>query len=292
VAVDGWINFGAHVGSTWNNSTVLLKANKRIAVLWDDLTTVSPIGDIYVDASVSGQVTFRWQGQLEFGGQPVNFSTTLFDDGTIRMDYGAGNTNLTPTIGISAGDNVRFLLSSYNGATQLTNADSVIIKPQNLPLGVTLSSGGVLSGTPLKAGTFMPIFELKDAGGRTDTETIALTVTAQVFGDFDGDTDVDADDLAQFRICYTGDDGGPVTSTCSPGDSDSDTDVDCTDWQAFRAAFFASSGYWPTLSVDEFVQVLLDPDADEVLRCMADMDLNALNDGQDIRLYVTTVLGG
>ena len=57
---------------------------------------------------------------------PVNFSAVLFNDGRIRFDYGAGNTNLTPTVGISMGDGLHYLLvPGYNGAAGLTGAGSV-----------------------------------------------------------------------------------------------------------------------------------------------------------------------
>jgi len=52
-------------------------------------------------------------------------------------------------------------------------------------------------------------------------------------GDFDGDGDVDDADLAQFEICYTGVDGGPVAPGCEPGDFDGDSDIDCDDWDQF-----------------------------------------------------------
>jgi hypothetical protein len=49
----------------------------------------------------------------------------LFVDGRIRFDYGPGNTNLTPTIGISRGNGVDYLLASYDGLATLTNAASI-----------------------------------------------------------------------------------------------------------------------------------------------------------------------
>lgn len=56
-------------------------------------------------------------------------------------------------------------------------------------------------------------------------------------GDFDFDGDVDFDDLAALRGCYTGEDAGPITPDCYPGDFDFDLDIDRDDYFAFREAF-------------------------------------------------------
>lgn len=60
---------------------------------------------------------------------------------------------------------------------------------------------------------------------------------AGVPGDFDGDGDVDEDDLAEFELCYTGPDGGPLEPGCEPGDFDGDGDIDCDDWDQFLKAW-------------------------------------------------------
>jgi len=45
-----------------------------------------------------------------------------------------------------------------------------------LPAGITLSSAGVVSGTPTQAGSFSPVFTVTDSANRTASRTIALTV--------------------------------------------------------------------------------------------------------------------
>ena len=61
----------------------------------------------------------------EFDDSDVNFSVTLYDDSEIQFHYGAGNTNLSPTVGISRGDDRFYILSAYDGASTLTSSDSV-----------------------------------------------------------------------------------------------------------------------------------------------------------------------
>lgn len=201
VGSDGWLNFGPHVGSTWNNSTVLLQFNKRIAPLWDDLRTDQG-GNIFVDSSSPGRVTFRWAAKTFTGGFPANFACTLFADGSIRFDYGGGNTGLTPTIGISQSDQVRYLLASYNGTAALTNADSLLIRPLRLPFGLSLAGNGEISGVPTAAGVQEALFEVRDDRDRTDMRRLSIAILPQVPGDFDDDGDVDGDDFARLLLAY------------------------------------------------------------------------------------------
>lgn len=46
-----------------------------------------------------------------------------------------------------------------------------------LPPGLTLSTGGVISGTPTSLGTFSPTFRVQDSGGRSATKQLSLTIT-------------------------------------------------------------------------------------------------------------------
>ncbi|HKQ50575.1 MAG TPA: S8 family serine peptidase [Phycisphaerae bacterium] len=290
IATDGWINFGPYDGATYTNSTTLLAANKRIAVMWDDLKTNVVGGDIFIDTTVTGQVTIRWQGTVRAGGAPANCSAILFDDGRIQMHYGAGNTGMTPTVGVSLGDNATYTLFNYDGDAALTNADSVEVQLSELPPGISLSSSGLVSGTPTATGLFKPIFHIVDQSARTDTRKIPLNIPVLMFGDFDGDFDVDAPDFDQFRLCFTGPEG-VIGPECERGDSDGDGDVDCEDWREFRDAFFASSGYTPALPIDDFVAVLLeDMDATDADRCLADTNDDDINDGEDIQPHTDALL--
>jgi uncharacterized protein YhjY with autotransporter beta-barrel domain len=47
-----------------------------------------------------------------------------------------------------------------------------------LPAGLTLSSAGVISGTPTQAGSFNPVFTVTDSANRTASRTIAVNVSA------------------------------------------------------------------------------------------------------------------
>lgn len=292
IASDGWINFGSYVGSISNNSEVVLRYNKRIAVLWEDFTTVG--GNVYADDSMPGEITIRWAGVTRIGLNPVNFSATLFDDGRIRFDYGSGNVmDNPPTIGVSAGDQVapqRYFISSYDTAMNIGDVNSLLLDYSRLPPGLVMNAQGLITGTPTEEGTFSPLFKVIDDSAREDLKSLQLVVSSDMFGDFDGDNDVDDADLAQFEACFTGEDGGMYEPICAAGDADSDNDIGCTDWLAFQDAYANSQGYAPTMDVTLFLAVLLGDEDGEFELCFADMNHDGLNDGRDIALYVAAAL--
>lgn len=180
VCSNGFLDFTSS-SAPYSNSTSGLTSAVRIAPLWDDLETDQQTDhDIYIDTGTSGQVTIRWQGatySYTGTGYPVNVAVTLYSDGRIRFHYGDGNTNLTPTIGISRGTGSEYTLSSYNGLATLTNSNShEFIRPASLPAGMSLSGAGVLSGTPTELGTFSPTFRVTDGMSRSDQKTLSLVV--------------------------------------------------------------------------------------------------------------------
>jgi parallel beta-helix repeat protein len=135
VSTNGFLQVG-NATQAFNgvNSLAEFIAYPRIAPLWDDLRTDTPGSDIYVDSSIANQITVRWQATLKSDGSPVNAAVTLFSTGAIRFDYGAGNANLSPTVGISMGNNNTYRLASYDGMTNLNSAKSLSF---NLLPGVT-----------------------------------------------------------------------------------------------------------------------------------------------------------
>jgi hypothetical protein len=178
-----------------------LAANPRLAVLWDDLRTDRG-GDVYIDESVPGQVTIRWDAVTRSGEYPCNFSMTLFDDSRVRYDYGDGNTPITATVGVSSGDGERYMLSMYDAQPDLGNVNSMLIDFSRLPPGLEMSADGVITGTPLVERTFYPVFHVEDDSARIDEKTIPLTVTSGLPGDCDGDGDVDLSDFSTFSVCF------------------------------------------------------------------------------------------
>jgi hypothetical protein len=299
IGTDGWINFGAYVGSTYNNSTAALKLNKRIAVMWDDLRTDKAGGDIFVETSIPRQITFRWSAATRnsLGNTPCNFSATLHDDGRIRFAYGAGNTPLTPTVGVSAGDNSRYFLASYDAATNLGNANPLAIDYSRLPTGLSMDANGVVTGTPVDSGIYYPLIIIQDQRGRTDQKVIPFVVNIVLPGDFDGDEVIGLTDYLMFMDTYGLCDGDE--DFLHAADFDADGCITLVDFQYWLLAYrefignpLASAPLMPgdfdrdydvdTADVWEFVPCLGGPDGVLSQECsQGDMDADGAVDLRD-----------
>ena len=164
VSTEGYIQFeGPDFPSGNANGDAEFLRNRRVAPMWDNINVSPTLADgVFVDATVAGQVKFTWRGVNEANGQPVNFSAVLMSDGRMRFDYGAGNTGLTPTAGVSFGDGLRALrVAGYDGAAALTNAPSV---------DVGFVPGFVDVGA----------YEFRGSSGDTTPPTVTATVPAAV----------------------------------------------------------------------------------------------------------------
>ena len=129
VSMHGYLQFGAASDPDDANTLDDLINNRRIAPLWYDLSPMNYGDDIYVDISVPDEVTVRWQtsnGWQSPGWGVVNAAVTLYSTGQIAMHYGPGNTNMTPTVGISAGDGLNYIVSTYDGQASLTDGNSIL----------------------------------------------------------------------------------------------------------------------------------------------------------------------
>lgn len=230
ISSNGLLSFEGGNSSWWNSDDSLISGT-QIAPLWDDLRTDRG-GDIYIDDSVAGQVTIRWDVVTYSSELPVNVSCTLYENGRIHFHYGSGNASLSPTIGVSNGDEINYLLASYNNAPSLTDADSLqIAPPAPLPDGMSITPDGVIEGTPTEFGAFEPRVRVIDSLGRMDERIFQLTILEEgTPGDLTGDGVVNADDLfvllGQWGAC----------ANC-PEDLDGDDDVDADD-------LFILLGFW------------------------------------------------
>jgi subtilisin family serine protease len=225
VCSNGFLDFSSEA-SPYQNSNDGLIINNRICPLWDDLRTDRG-GDIYIDDSVAGQVTFRWDTVTYSGENQCHHSCTLFADGKIEFNYGPGNTPLTPTVGVSSGDGTRYTLSQYNNAQTLTNADSLRqLPPSDMPDGMYLTTDGQLAGTPTEFGTFEPVVKVTDSLDRSDIKQLTLVIEEEggVVGMWPPDGAIDARQPSEpdgsepvgwdyFDVTYAGD-----VNTLEPGD--------------------------------------------------------------------------
>ena len=144
------------------------------------------------------------------------------EDGTdYRVDWGDGNNvqpgyvNSPPMLRLYTG---QCLISAgglplatagtpYSGQLSLApgcaGAATWQVTECDLPLGLTLSPSGAVTGTPLAAGTWS--FKVQATiGAATTTRNLGIEVQAGSEADFDLDGDVDLLDFHVFSLAYTG----------------------------------------------------------------------------------------
>jgi len=152
---------------------------KMIAGMWDDLdlrTSRRADADVYMVQPGAGRIIFRWQG-VQFGdginGDPINFEIELRNDGTVITRYGAGNINLLPVVGISAGEPDAYVvdaLTSELSPKSLTNAPSAVFTPRAL----VQFNGANFS---VNEGALHADIILSRSGDTTSSATLSLTTS-------------------------------------------------------------------------------------------------------------------
>ncbi len=128
----------------------VLNTFMMIAGMWDDIRTdggvLNPASrttdDVYIVQPNADTIIFRWQGvtfdtplsaSTSRGENPIEFEIELRRDGNIKVRYGAGNTRLTPVVGISGGEPEAYVVTQYtakNRLINLTNAATVTFAPR------------------------------------------------------------------------------------------------------------------------------------------------------------------
>ena len=162
VSSNGFLQLGGSTNATDPSNTIdELTRYTRIAPLWDDLTTAGVDDDIFVDESMPGEVTIRWDATNVVDGSDVNVAVTLLAGGEIAFHYGPGNTGLTPTIGLSQGGGRNLLLSTYDGSGSLTEVETAHfgLVPGHADIGA---------------------YEFRGSSTDTDPPTVLATVPAEV----------------------------------------------------------------------------------------------------------------
>jgi hypothetical protein len=107
--------------------------------------------------------------------QTVSFSMTV---ATIADDLSLLSVTSTSLSQGQVGASYALTLSASGG----TPGYSWTMASGSLPAGLTLSSGGVISGTPTASGTFGFSVEVTDSGSPAQTQTVSLSLTISAAG--------------------------------------------------------------------------------------------------------------
>lgn len=219
VGDNGYLVFGTAApatgadGDAWNATPDRLDDYRMIAPCWVDLLILPEYADTGIWLQRDGNsITIRWSGRdYDHSDAVVNVSVTLFATGQIICRYGTiqtsnrvviglGDANAHPSIVVYSQDKWKTGISAWSGA------DDLVLTPQgDLPAGLSLSSTGVLSGTPTTAGTFTFLATVADTAGNTDTATFTIEVLPTIDPDGNGDGDVGTDEiLAYIEHWYAG----------------------------------------------------------------------------------------
>lgn len=154
VCSNGFLDF-TNNASSYLNSTNTFKSRIMIAPLWDDLITNGSSQqdeDIYIDTPTPESISFRWLAERYETGDPVNVEVILYKDGQIQFNYGPGNINLSPTVGISGGDGTNYHAATCDGISSLDQVQTVLFEPleHSYSFTISLDLGWNLISLPLK----------------------------------------------------------------------------------------------------------------------------------------------
>jgi subtilisin family serine protease len=151
VCSNGYLDFSSSACS-YMNSDQAFKSRQMIAPAWDDLTTGGVTrrdADIFIHSPSKDSICFRWAAERYETGRFVNVEVVLSDNGNIQFNYGPGNTDLLPTIGISNGTGQGYQFAAHHTADTLEQVPSVLFSPVKHAFTIALEGGWNLISLPL-----------------------------------------------------------------------------------------------------------------------------------------------
>lgn len=174
VDTHGVIRFG-EAGSDWSPGVEKFRRTRMIAAMWEDFLSYGDEVQLYLDKTAE-RVIIRW-----YANNDLNCAATLYPDGRVRFQYGEGN-EYVGLIGVSSGDGSSYALASRSSAISMNRADDILFSPEsNMPIGITLSSEGVLTGAPQFVGSRDIAVAVSDAYGAIASKVLSLEVAPNPF---------------------------------------------------------------------------------------------------------------
>lgn len=154
-------------------------------------------------------------------------------------DWNGENGNVT-TVGSTTSESPWGAFDMAGNVMDMTETLGTPIPPnppgQPDPLPTRIARGGDFAspGIIMSSSSGFAI----DLNMVAEAANVGFRVAATVcLGDFDGDNDVDENDVEAFGVCLNAAPMDPIDPTCTPGDFDGNGVVDCTDWAALLGAW-------------------------------------------------------
>ena len=176
VSTDGSLLFNNNF--EYVRSTANLIATRCITPYGADLMMYPASGDGIFYSGDATQATFRWKTSL-FDQPDVNIDVAvkLYPSGKIEFYYGNG---ITPganwAAGISDGNSNSYTLAAISGTYDIPDNYSTSFISPSMPAGMSISTGGIFSGTPTEANqTWDVVFKLTDYNNISSLKTLQLS---------------------------------------------------------------------------------------------------------------------
>ncbi|WP_343748097.1 choice-of-anchor J domain-containing protein [Fluviicola sp.] len=167
-------NVGTGPTAVGDFSTLLLSVNPNLVTgvypaVWTQFTiTISGLS-----APTSGRIAFRYF--VTNGGPTGTNSDYIGIDNVVYTPYVCPAFTMTPGGALTSGSAGNAYSTSLT-QTGALGAPSYAITAGAVPPGVTLSSGGTISGTPTATGTFNFTVTVSDASGCSGSQNYSITV--------------------------------------------------------------------------------------------------------------------
>ncbi|GJM24622.1 MAG: hypothetical protein DHS20C16_10370 [Phycisphaerae bacterium] len=175
----------------------------------------------------------------------------MYIDNVVNVEAGPGDTDvvITDFEGFALGDEVLFQEPTFSGST----ADNLLFPPSASANSDNFNNGGTRSQLitwffrDTTEGSWVRLTTSSSGGGEVPNPIIDLTKQVRMdilllagcptaLGDFDGDCDIDDQDMIAFNACLA---SGPAASAgpgCVCGDFDNNGQVDLEDYQGYQEA--------------------------------------------------------
>lgn len=175
----------------------------------------------------------------------------MYIDNVVNVGAGGGGSDvvITDFEGYALGDEVLFQEPTFSGST----AGNLLFPPSASANSDNFNNGGTRSQliawffVDTNAGRWVRLTTSSSGGGEVPNPIIDLTKPVRMdilllagcptaLGDFDGDCDIDGQDLVAFNACLANGPGSSAGTGCVCGDFNNNGTVDLEDYQSYQDA--------------------------------------------------------